>query len=262
MLLSLRIAGYKKLSFPLTQNNGAVAFTIDNMVYVVSGNGTNNVWQYDPLANIWTKKRNFPGLGRSAAIGFSIGSKGYFGTGVYGGSTLSDFWEYDAASDVWSQKTSFSGGARYGAAAFSASGKGYVMGGNASITLVPNGNTFITKDFWQYNPTNDSWVQKVDFPGKPRFYAGAFSIGNMGYVGLGCYQQAIISTLVSRWKDFYEFNTVNETWSQKAPFPGVATPPGTAPVGRWGVAAFAIDSTGYFCLGEGYSCMRTTDGGC
>ena len=44
--------------------------------------------------NTWTQKADFGGTARNAAVGFSIGSKGYIGTG-YDGSYCKDFWEYD-----------------------------------------------------------------------------------------------------------------------------------------------------------------------
>ena len=38
-------------------------------------------WEYDPAANAWTQKADFGGTARYCAVGFSIGSKGYIGTG-------------------------------------------------------------------------------------------------------------------------------------------------------------------------------------
>ena len=38
-------------------------------------------WEYDPAANTWTQKADFGGTARYYAVGFSIGSKGYIGTG-------------------------------------------------------------------------------------------------------------------------------------------------------------------------------------
>ena len=41
----------------------------------------NDFWEYDPTTNTWTQKANFGGTPRDGAVGFSIGSKGYIGTG-------------------------------------------------------------------------------------------------------------------------------------------------------------------------------------
>ena len=42
---------------------------------------TKDFWEYDPVANTWTQKADFGGAARDSAVGFSIGSKGYIGTG-------------------------------------------------------------------------------------------------------------------------------------------------------------------------------------
>src|SRR6185503_18531721 len=64
----------------------------------------------------WTQKADFGGTGRAYAVGFSIGSKGYIGTGSSNGK---DFWEYDPATDTWTQKADFGGTYRSFAAGFS-----------------------------------------------------------------------------------------------------------------------------------------------
>ena len=53
-------------------------------------------------ADTWTQRADFGGTGRYAAVGFSIGSKGYIGTGNDSHATLlKDFWEYDPAANTW-----------------------------------------------------------------------------------------------------------------------------------------------------------------
>ena len=52
------------------------------------------------------------------AVGFSIGTKGYFGTGSIG-SWVNDFYEWDQASNTWNQKANFGGTTRYVAVGFS-----------------------------------------------------------------------------------------------------------------------------------------------
>ena len=47
----------------------------------------------------WTQKANFSGMGRCDAVGFSIGTKGYIGTGAIGFTTeAQDFWEYNPST--------------------------------------------------------------------------------------------------------------------------------------------------------------------
>ena len=47
---------------------------------------------------------------RYGAVGFSIGSKGFIGTGVdFFGNYYNDFWEYNPATNTWTQKANFGG---------------------------------------------------------------------------------------------------------------------------------------------------------
>src|SRR5207249_1321311 len=60
-------------------------FSISSNGYIGTGVDFNvnlykDFWEYDPSANTWTQKADFGGSGRSGAVGFSIGSKGYIGT--------------------------------------------------------------------------------------------------------------------------------------------------------------------------------------
>ena len=66
-------------------------------------------------ADTWTQKANFgwtgteeKGTARVDAVAFSIGDRGYLGTG-YDGSNQKDFWEYDPINDVWTQMADFGG---------------------------------------------------------------------------------------------------------------------------------------------------------
>src|SRR5436190_787996 len=101
----------------------------------------------------WTKKADFGGGARSGAVGFSIGNKGYIGTGGD-----KDFWEYDPASNTWMQKADFGGTARGGAVGFSIDGKGYIGTGSIGV------NSY-KKDFWEYDPVTNVWSQKADYGG-------------------------------------------------------------------------------------------------
>src|SRR4249919_3048148 len=59
---------------------------------------------------------------RGSAVSFSIGNKGYIGTG----DSYNDFWEYDPATNVWTQKADFGGKGRDWATGFSIGNKGYI----------------------------------------------------------------------------------------------------------------------------------------
>ena len=70
----------------------------------------------------WSQKSPF-GQSRAYAAGFSIGTKGYIGTGVdNSGIYHKDFWEWDQTTDTWTQKANYGGAATAGVG-FSATGE-------------------------------------------------------------------------------------------------------------------------------------------
>jgi N-acetylneuraminic acid mutarotase len=178
---------------------------------------------------VWTQKTNFGGTARYEAVGFSIGNKGYFGTGA--NFTLSqiynDLWEYDANTNTWTQKASMPASIRirYGASGFSAGNKGYVCLGWSSM----GGNPL--NDLWEYDPVLNSWVQKANFPGSSRYDAIGFTINAKGYVGFG---------FAPNTADLWEYDPVNNSWNQKANLPASV---------RQSASTFSINGLGYIACG-------------
>ena len=107
----------------------------------------------------WTQKADFGGGGRWSAVGFSIGSKGYLGTGSNASlGRERDFWEYDPAANTWTQKADYIEGSVVGAVGFSIGSKGYIGTGW-------NYRGEYLKVFWEYDPAANTWTQKADFGG-------------------------------------------------------------------------------------------------
>ena len=129
----------------------------------------------------WGQKADLGGMARSGVVGFSIGSKGYIGTGILelGYGYTKEFWEYDPAANTWTQKADFGGTARDGAVGFSIGSKGYIGTG------MDGSSPYYKKDFWEYDPAANTWTQKADFGGTARTDAVGFSIGSKGYIGTG-----------------------------------------------------------------------------
>ena len=169
----------------------------------------------------WTSIKPFGGTGRNGAVAFSIGSKGYVGTGSDGSNDLKDFWEYDPSTGAWTQKADFGGGARSGAVAFSIGTKGYVGTGSD------------TKDFWEYDPATNIWTRKADFGGEGRSNATGFSIGNKGYIGTGD------GGAFDFKNDFWQYDPASNTWIQKASISPLS-----------GATGFSIGNKGYLGTGE------------
>lgn len=190
------------------------------------------------VSDKWCREVDFPNGKRSGAIAFSIGNKGYVGTGFDNASEKhQDLWEYDPETVAWTQKKSFPGTARLAALAFVIGNKGYVGMGYKGFGSAQD-NFF--NDLWEYDPLTNNWLEKSSLPGPARQYAIGFSVNNKGYVGCG---QPGLSSLLS---DFYEYDPIQDQWTQKSdmPYP------------RLSAIAFSIGSKGY--VGTGQNAGATT----
>jgi hypothetical protein len=171
----------QKASFPSTARWGAAGFSIGTKGYIgvgdVSGNGTGcqtDFWEWDQATNTWSQKASFIGAAVYGAVGFSIGSKGYIGTGYSSTTSVhNEFYEWDQASNTWTQKANFGGAARYQATGFSIGTMGYIGTGSA-------GN-----DFWGWDQTTNTWTIQSGFPGTAYNVCVGLSVGGKGYIGTG-----------------------------------------------------------------------------
>ena len=98
---------------------------------------------------------------------------------------------------------------------------------------------FITKtrDFWEYDPVQDTWTQKADFGGLPRDQAVAFAIESKGkgYIGTGWTDSNFAN-------DLWEYDPDTNAWTRKADFGGGA---------RANAVGFSIGNKGYIGTGLG-----------
>jgi N-acetylneuraminic acid mutarotase len=179
------------------------------------------------LIGNWVKLSSLDGVSRSEAVGFSIGTKGYVGTGYNSDDDirLKDFWEYDAARDTWTQKADFPGVARNAAVGFGTDTKGYIGTGYDGKNKL--------KDFYEFDPVANAWTQKAEFPGSGRYSAIAMNISNIGYVGTG-YDGNYL-------KDFYKYDPSSDTWTQISSIGGNK---------RMDAACFVISGKGYVATGS------------
>ena len=129
-------------------------------------------------------------------------------------------------SNVWTQKTSITTSRSF-AAGFSVNGKGYVGTGLSGA----NG----LSDFWEYDPSSNTWSQKASFAGGTRYGAVGISIGNKGYIGTGFDPTSGLNK-----NDFWEYDPAANTWTQKANFGGAV---------RRSAAGFSVGNKGYIGTG-------------
>src|SRR5687768_7956983 len=73
----------------------AVAFSFEYRAFMVTGSDakpySDECWELTQPFDIWSQKASFPGEKRTRAVGFSIGDKGYLGTGLGANGPLKDF---------------------------------------------------------------------------------------------------------------------------------------------------------------------------
>jgi len=159
----------------------ASAFSVNDKGYLVCGKFgpsyySNELWQYDPVTNDWSKKANVPGGTRYGVTAFAMNGKGYVGCGADENYYVNSFYEYNPNTDVWTERAPFPGSPRFNAIGLAINGRGF-------IGLGTDGG--YQKDFYEYDPVSDHWMQKASIPGAERRSCVAFTIDGYGYVGTG-----------------------------------------------------------------------------
>src|SRR5882672_12677269 len=80
-----------------------MSFVINGKGYMGMGSpavnaNSRDIWEYNPQTDVWIQQLDFPSSPRNGAVTFTIGDKGYLGTGyIYSGNqvfAVTDFWEY------------------------------------------------------------------------------------------------------------------------------------------------------------------------
>jgi N-acetylneuraminic acid mutarotase len=160
----------------------------------------------------WFKKADFNQSARTAAVGFSVGTGGFIGTGYDSASFKRNFSVYNQVSDTWTQITSLGGATGSGLSRNAASC--FVIGNKAYISCGQGDNPY-NLDVWEYDAGTDIWTQKANFGGTARRAAAGFELGGNGFVVCG--QDA-----TGFKNDLWMYNVASNTWTSKAPYPGTA----------------------------------------
>ena len=83
-------------SWTITRSNG-IAFTLGSKSYVGLGYSSgvrSDIWEYDPVADIWTDKTDFEGSARQNAVSFVVNNRAYVASGRNGSYFFDDIWEF------------------------------------------------------------------------------------------------------------------------------------------------------------------------
>ncbi len=230
----------QKADLPGGARDAAIAFSMNGKGYVAGGYSStktpgifSDLWEYDPATNAWTRKADVPVKnGVAGGVGFSLNGYGYIVIADQV-STMQVFM-YDPFSNAWHQQKDFPGKARDRAVAFVANGKAF-MGLGISLPPTASGGDYLT-DFWAYNPALDSWDPAPSFPGNGRSDGIAFSVNDVGFVGLGVNGNLLPNEVL---QDIWSLE--NGNWKQRGDFPGGPTQD---------AVAFSVGPSGY--VGTGF----------
>lgn len=130
-------------------------FSINNRGYAFLGDGgfgNKSVYEYDPLADKWTKKKDFPGEYRSFPVSFTLNGSGYCGGGYQEGNPyqyFTDFWRYDSVADQWSRVEDFPGPGSELFCSGVVNNRAYVAS-IGQLNALRFGNDF--NEFWVFQP--------------------------------------------------------------------------------------------------------------
>ena len=189
--------------------------------------------------NTWDQKESFV-IKRERSASFAIGGIGYVCAGL-DSIVRNDLWQYDPAFDAWTQLADLPSTVRRNPVSFSINGKGYVGTGHSGQYSSTGVNL---KDFWEYDPILNSWVQKADYPGgggNGVYLATGFATTNYGYIACG---KKAASTYAS---DLWRYDPVADSWLQRASFPGGE---------RYNLMNFVINDTAYVGFGSDQDIFR------
>lgn len=202
----------QKKDFPGGGRTAATSFTINNKLYITcgssypsgTGNVKNDLYEYDPASNTWTKKADFPGAARYMARAFVIGDTAYVVGGSCGAKSCyyQDMYMYVQSNNTWTKRADYPGGKIVDLTTFTLDGYGY-----AGLFIDNYGN--MSNSFYKYNPKTDSWSSIAKLPGSSRWLARSFSLNGDIYVGCGRSK----ASLVYGYNDFYRYDALGNKWT-------------------------------------------------
>ncbi|HOY31118.1 MAG TPA: T9SS type A sorting domain-containing protein [Bacteroidales bacterium] len=215
----------KKLDFTGTSNGkrpmGSMMKASNGKLYgTTTYGGTNDfgvLFEYDPSTNTFTKKHDFTDIpdGRSP-YGSDVmqASNGVlYGTTYLGGSGYGIIFEYDPLNSTYTKKMDFSAAADgrnpYGTLVQTSGGLLYGM--------TCNGGASNYGVLFEYNPTNNSYIKKLDFvSSNGRNPHGSLLLASNGKLYGGTYQGGTIDAGV-----LFEYNTTASVYTKKHDFDGI-----------------------------------------
>ncbi len=210
---------------PIPITNGPSQSTVvaaAGKIYVIGG-GTgpgpssriNQVWEFDPARNNWTRKADVPTPGPGSTFGSAVefGGKIYVFGGITGvgrfAQTLRTLWIYDVAADAWSRGRDLP-----------TANAGMAVAKIGSKIILAYGTVFGLQA-WEYDPASDDYTRKADPPPIPstsRVHGAA--IGNEMHAFAGGFDGTA----------HVVYNATTDTWRPAPVMPFGVTDPAVAAI--------------------------------
>lgn len=208
--------------------------TVDGKLYVFTGlipvwKPAGVVYQYDPAANAWTKRKPMVHPLHHPAIAVLNRKVYFFGgfvlpdPGPPGWVPINEAWEYDPATDAWRALAPLPT-KRGAAAAAEAGGKFYVAGGagplppNANLPIRPIQPHRSLDTMEEYDPVTNAWRARSPMP-TARNHMGAGAVNGKVYVIGGRLTAAFSIVMPGQTDAVQEYDPATDSWATKAPMP-------------------------------------------
>ncbi len=180
----------------------------------------------------WIQVDSMKGPAKSVTSSFVLGDTGYVLGGMVDNQFTRRMYSFKPNQNDWDDEASWGGD--LGSGQNRGSAVSFVIDNKAYAGLGQGNTAGFYNDFWEYDPSTETWTQIADFEGTARRGAVGFAIEGKGYVGTG-------HTVTGLTNDFYSYDPTTNSWSIVAPFPG--TP-------RKYAVSFTIGDYGFVGLGD------------
>ena len=219
------------MNVPRTLFGSAV---LDGKIFAVGGRSTaalgsitQTVEVYDPSANTWSFRADFPGSGdgvRACVVDGTLYAFGYRAEEVYA---------YDPDNDSWIQKAAMPADRAFPSVAV-LEGKIYIMGGLSE----GDGSFPSHADVFVYDVAADTWSEKAAMPTVSTTHDAEVVDGIIYLFGIDSVAGGGIR--VDEGAPVYAYDPVNDAWSQKTDMP----------IDRLKLATVMVDGLIYVLGGE------------
>jgi len=204
---------WQKTEIPFSFTTAIVAAS-GNKAYLYITADSDNFWEYDPSANQWSKKTNYPSNIRQSSAMFSIGGDVYLGMGrnplpFAQFQPDNSFYKYNVSANRWEKETDYptesGNGERIIPSTFILEDKVYLGCGSTNTGAV---------QFHSYSPKTKTWTKLNDFP-DARYMTTAFTYSGNGYIATG--------TTVggSPTRVYFKYDVAGNKWLKMTDYIGV-----------------------------------------